>query len=163
MGSLGRNVINYASGYDDSIIAGSDPEWLMVGATIDWATVAAVTGSDVTLPSGRVIKVGQKYLRHGQVLTRITATRKFGPYDPAASDGRQLLARGDIGLVERTIVLGGTLGLNESDDLHKGLVVGGHVWGGTILQAGTGTASVAAGPTLATLTTALPTLKLLYR
>jgi len=41
------------------------------GITIDWSTVTAV-GSDTTLIDGTVIKSGQKYLRYGQVLCRIT-------------------------------------------------------------------------------------------
>jgi hypothetical protein len=266
MGNLGRNVTNYASGYDDSIIAGANPKWLMAGASVDWSLVPATT-APVTLTSGRLIPTGQQYLRNGQVLTRITGgaatvatlnntptggtftlsvtnggttttttalaynatgatvqtailllsnvasgatvtgsasgpytfafpsgmgttsvtangalltgagiqptvtfatsadgrVNWFGPFDPSATDGRAVLHRGDIGIVERTIVYGGSLGLNEVDDTHIGLIVGGHVWGGVIIQSGTNTHSLAAGPTRAELEAACPGLGLIYR
>lgn len=266
MGTLGRNVLDYRSGYDDSIIAGSDAEWLMVGATVDWSVVPALD-ADLTLPNGRLIRAGQKYLRNGQLMARMSAggatvatanntptggtftltvttpgdsrtttalaynatgatvqaairalpnvdatstvsgsaggpytfgfpasmgsvqvsaddalltgagTKPtvtfattsdgrvgwFGPYDPAATDGRATLARGDCGLVDRTLVLGGSLGLDERDDFHKGLVTGGHVWEGRVIQSGTGTHSLTAGPTRAELLAALPTLVLVKR
>lgn len=268
MGKLGRNVLDYRSGYDDSIVADGDPQWMMAGGAVDWDMVVAAP-ANVTLPNGRVIKAGQKYLRNGQSLARIsaggatvatqnntptggtktftvsnggstfttsalafnadgatvqTAIRAldsgvrfaaatvtgsaggpytfgfpaslgstqvtadgslltgagaqptvtfattstgrvgwFGPFDPAATDGRATLARGDIGLVERTVVLGGTLGLNERDDYHLGLIVGGHVWDGRVLHTGTNTHTLAGGPTKAELLAALPGLVLVKR
>lgn len=266
MGTVGRNVLEYRSGYDDSIIAGGDVEWMMVGATIDWDLVVATT-ADVTLPSGRLIKAGKKYLRNGQVMTRISAggatvatlnntptggtatytfttptgtfttpaqaynatgatlqtalraldTRFaaatvtgsaggpytfgfpaslgsvqvtadgtlltgagaqptvtfattsdgrvgwFGPYDPSATDGRANLLRGDVGLIARTQINGGTLGLNERDDVHEGLIVGGHVWNGKVLHSGTNTHTLLLGPTRAELEAALPKLVLVKK
>lgn len=270
MGTLGRNVLNYRSGYDDSIVAGEDVQWLMVGATIDWSLVSPA-GSAVTLPSGRLIAAGQQYLRNGQVLCRIQGTAAnavsvatlnnspaggtfavsvsnagttattapvaynatgatvqtavrllanvnpattvsgsaggpytftfpaamgstqvsgdgslmtgsgaqptvtvavttdgrigwFGPYDPSATNtGRDALLRGDCGIVERTIVYGGTLGLGERDDYHKPLIVGGHVWAGKVLQSESATHSLAAGPTRAELLAAMPRLVLVKK
>lgn len=266
MGNLGRTVQPYRSGYDDSIIAGSDTQWLMVGASIDWATVVAVS-ADTTLPSGRLVRAGQKYLRNGQVMTRITGgaatvatlnntptggtftvsvtqggatttttalafnatgatvqtalrllanvdaastvsgsasgpytfgfpasmgtttvtgsgtaltgagsqptitfaatadgrSRWFGPYDPAATDGRQTLHRGDVGLIERTLVLDGSLGLGDRDDVHKGIITGGQLWGGKVLHSGVATHSLILGPTQAELEAVLPTVVLIYK
>lgn len=270
MGTLGRNVLNYRSGYDDSIIAGEDIRWLMVGATIDWSLVVAAS-SNVTLPSGRLILSGQKYLRNGQVMSRIQGTAAnavlvatenntptggtftvsvtnagitttttalaqaatgatvqtavrllsnvniattvagsaggpytftfpavmgstqvtadgslltgagaqptvtvatttdgrigwFGPYDPSATNtGRDVLLQGDCGIIERTIVLDGTLGLGERDDYHKPLIVGGHVWAGKVIQSELATHTLAAGPTRAELLAAMPTLVLVKK
>lgn len=163
MGQPGRNVISYASGYDDSVIAGADTEWLMVGATLDWAT-AQTASVDTTLIGGRLVKAGQKYFKTGQPMARIVATKKFGRYDPAAvTAGTQSIARGDFGILDQARVLNGTLGIGDRDDYHTGLITGGHVWGGALVQVGTGTATVDAGPTRATLEAALPTLKLLFR
>lgn len=81
--------------------------------------------------------------------------RFFGPYDPAASDGRQNLNRGDCGILNRTIVMGGSLQLPLQDDLHTSLLVGGTVWGAKLLGT-TGTHSLAAGPTMTELLAALP-------
>lgn len=76
------------------------------GVTIDWATVVAVS-VDTTLADGRVVKAGDKYLRYGQVLTRITASGKFGPYDAAtpATDGRQTLTPGECFILNETVVM----------------------------------------------------------
>ena len=47
------------------------PDWIAGGISIDWSTVAAVSGADVTLPDGEKIPIGQKYLRYGQVMAMI--------------------------------------------------------------------------------------------
>jgi hypothetical protein len=73
MPGYGRQVLGN-TGYPLYVLA-SDPseaDWKLIGITVDWSTVAAVSGSDATLPDGNIIKVGQKYLRYGQVLCRIT-------------------------------------------------------------------------------------------
>src|SRR4051794_40270765 len=55
------------------LAADGNPEWGPVGISIDWSTVAAV-GADTTIPiEGVTVKNGQKYLRYGQALTRISA------------------------------------------------------------------------------------------
>jgi hypothetical protein len=253
-------------GTDISVIASGDPEWMRAGVTIDWSLPTAVTGSDLTLIGGDVVKVGQKYLRFGQVMSRIlnpsvqtlavtgtptggtfriTGTRRdtgavvsqtiaynatvaavqtaldaifgtgnilvagagalpgntltltaqntltyvtvpalvadatgltggttpgvtitvtnagtntglFGPFDPAATDGRQTLSRGNVGILHRTVISGGAFGFGSQDTDHVGLLVGGNLIKQRVLQAGTGTASLAAGPTLAALEAALP-------
>jgi hypothetical protein len=123
------------------------------GMTVDWSTVAAVAGSDVTLEEGFVIRIGDKYLRHGQVMCEITASGKYGPHDPAASDGRQTLTRSKCFLVERAV--------RESDrmSLLVAGLEGGRVYIGRVLHAGTGTASLAAGPQLAALLAVMPELR----
>jgi hypothetical protein len=82
----------------------------------------------------------------------------FGPYDSGASDGRQTLVRGNCGIVPSTIVQDGILGLKLVDTDHRGVVVGGRVYIARVIQSGAGTASLAAGPTLAVLLAAMPTL-----
>lgn len=37
---------------------------------------------------------GRRLLREGTLLCKITASGKYGPYDPDASDGRETVARG---------------------------------------------------------------------
>jgi hypothetical protein len=53
------------------VSADGRPEAKIGGVTIDWGTVTAVSGSDVTLNDGVLVAVGEKYLRYGQVITRI--------------------------------------------------------------------------------------------
>jgi hypothetical protein len=81
------------------------------GVTIDWATVAAVSGSPVTI-DGQVIPVGKKFLPFGTVLVQITASRLYGPAQTnaggatAATDGRQTIdatRRGAVFVLDRTI------------------------------------------------------------
>lgn len=150
--AFGRTVIGTV-GSSISLSADGKPRPKVGGVTVDWATVAAVSGSDATLNDGVVVPVGRKYLRYGQVLTLITASGKYGPYDPAAADGRQTLARGKAWLVNRTVT-----DLDPKGDYPE-VIDGGQVWQARLIQVGTGTASLAAGPTLANLETTFPTLE----
>lgn len=159
MTTWGRQVLT-PTGIPLQVSADGAPQWKSVGATIDWATVAAVTGVDATYGDGTVVKIGRKGLRYGQVMTRITASGKFGPYDPAAVDGRQLLAFGDTFVLNATVLEAGQfpdLGTSRATD-HPGFLQGGLVWEDRLL-ATTGAASLAAGPTFATLYVAMPTLR----
>lgn len=122
------------------------------GVTIDWSTVAAVSGADVTLNDGVIIPIGRKYLRYGQIITEITTGGKYGPYDPAAADGRQTLARGKCWIVNRTVTD------NDPKGDHPEAIDGGTVFQARLIQVGAGTRSLAAGPTLAEFEAAFPTI-----
>jgi hypothetical protein len=152
--TFGRTAIE-STGRSIQVSADGRPETKHAGVTVDWTTVAAVTGSDVTLLDGVVVKVGEKYLRYGQVLSLITASGKYGPYDPGAADGRQLApARGEAYIVNETI---------KEDEIASDfppVLEGGRVFLGRIIQAGAGAASLAAGPTLANLLAGFPRLTL---
>jgi hypothetical protein len=76
----------------------------------------------------------------------------YGPYDSAATDGRQTLERGRCFLVGRTWKQFG-----ERHGDYPPAVYGGLLYKGRIL-ATTGAASLAAGPTFATLEAAMPQL-----
>jgi hypothetical protein len=248
------------------VSADGRPEMKAGGVTIDWSTVAAVAGSDVTQPDGVTVHVGEKYLRYGQVVCMIgvaevetvtltggptggtftltlpasgaepaqsttalpfnetaanvqaalaalprlgasgvTVTRtgtgtagdpyiytvtfgrnlgdvpqltaantftggttptvtvatttpgnaaggKYGPYDPAATDGRQTLARGACFILNKTM-----RELWERSSDHPPVLYGGLVFRGRLL-ATAGTHSLAAGPTFAELEAAFPRL-----
>lgn len=144
LGTVGSSV---------TVSADGSPMAKIGGITIDWSTVAAVTGSDVTLNDGMVVKVGEKYLRYGQVVTKITASGQYGPYDPAAADGRQTLTVGEAFILNRTALEA------EPADQHPEAIYGGRAWLARIIQVGTGTASLAAGPTLANLKATFPQLQ----
>lgn len=146
---VGRTVIGTLGGHLQ-VTADGEPVAKVAGVTIDWSTVAAVSGSDVTLNDGQIIKIGKKYLRYGQVITQITTGGKFGPYDSAAADGRQTLARGSAYVLNRTALE------DEPMDEYPEAIEGGRVFLARILQVGTGTASLAAGPTLANLSSTFP-------
>jgi hypothetical protein len=70
MTTYGRQVL-FQTGTDLQVTADGAPEWHPIGITIDWSTVAAVSGSDETYGDGTVVKIGQKGLPYGQVLCRI--------------------------------------------------------------------------------------------
>lgn len=82
----------------------------------------------------------------------------YGPYDSAASDGRQTLTRGRCFALDETILeysgVGSQLGVQQ--DFVGGCIEGGYVFVDRILNAGSGSASLAAGPTRANLDTAFP-------
>jgi hypothetical protein len=130
------------------------PEVKQAGITLDWTTVAAVAGADVTIPDNVVIKIGEKYLRYGQVVCMITATGLFGPYDFAAVDGRATLPPG------RVFVLNNTVKENDRASDHGGVAIyGGLIWKARLI-ATAGTHSLANGPTYTELLAALPRLQM---
>jgi hypothetical protein len=69
---FGRTLLPNNTIVPTRVSADGSPLYKVGGVTIDWSSVTAVSGSDVTLPDGSVIKIGQKYLRYGQILTKIT-------------------------------------------------------------------------------------------
>ena len=138
--------------YGRSIMASADgvPRWKTGGVTIDWSTVTAVA-ADVTLADGRVVKAGQKYLRYGKVLTKITTGGKFGPYDADASDGREILARGNCFILNETVIMDQDL---ASD--HKAVFDGGRVFEARVTDIVDVSTHQIANPSLADLNTAFP-------
>lgn len=158
----GRNSLTNNLIAPTRVSADGSPKYKTGGATLDWSTVAQAGAgtSNVTLADGSVVTAGAKVLRYGQVLTKITASGKLGPYDDGASDGRQTLTRGNCYIADQTIIQypGGAAGNSVVNDQVGGLIEGGEVWQDRILQSGTNTHSLNAGPTFAELATAFPTL-----
>lgn len=148
MSTFGRNVLS-TTGIGLMVAAEDlgEMDWKPGGVTLDWATVTAV-GSDTTLGDGTVILNGRKGLRYGQILTQITASGKFGPYDSAAADGRQLLAKGAAYILNQTVLEHNPLGFDVAPSDHPAVLEGGLCWKARILMT-TGAHSLAAGPTVA--------------
>jgi hypothetical protein len=258
--TYGRQLLDTV-GRSIQVSADGRPEMKTAGVTVDWDnTVAAVTGADVTYEDGVLVKVGEKALRYGQVLCRITTQPAqtitvtggptggtftvtgvrpdtgvsttqtvaynanvaavqtamdaifgagntlvtaagalpanaqtvtfqgalvgwavapmtangagltggttpavavavvtaggtngwYGPYDPAATDGRQTLARGSC------YVMNETVRMQDLHSNHPPVLDGGRVFRARILQSGTAAHSLAAGPTLAEFEAAFP-------
>jgi hypothetical protein len=150
LGSVGTSITIIAS--PNGLI------WKVAGVTIEWPTVPVVAGTDVIWRDGVIVPVGERGLRYGQILQEITAVGPaqghYGPYDPAAVDGRGTPpARGRTFILFRTL-LERQLGSNHTG----GLLEGGRVYRERLI-ATTGAASLAAGPTFAALEAALPMLR----
>ena len=156
MGTYGRQVLT-KTGRDVMVLADlQDAQFKVGGITRDWATYTAATAA-ATLPDQTPIALGEKYSRFGQVECEITATGKYGPYDPAANDGRQNLVRGKCFVNNRTMKENGLGGaaLNTTATDHSQVFDGGTAWKARLLMT-TGAASLATGPTVADFETAFP-------
>lgn len=155
MSTFGRRVLGQ-TGHMVQVSADEEAEMRAGGVTMDWATVAAAT-ADTTTTDQTLVRAGQKFLRFGQVICLITASGMFGPFDPAASDGRQSLGRGKTYIVNETTLMdiGTFIPAGASD--HPPALEGGKVWKDRII-ATNGTASLAAGPAFADLEVAMPLL-----
>jgi hypothetical protein len=70
MATYGRQVLG-AVGRAVMVAVSMFMDWKTGGITIDWSIVTAAV-TDTTLPDDNVIKAGQKGLRFGQILCRIT-------------------------------------------------------------------------------------------
>lgn len=130
-------------------------------------TLATVTGSaggpytitfDASLGQVAVASDGTS-LTGGSSPTATTATSafggdvgKYGPYDPSALDGRQTLTIGSCFVLRKTIKF------NDLYSDHPEVLYGGLVFKDRIIQSGTATHTLAAGPTFAELIAALPRL-----
>lgn len=122
------------------------------GVTIDWSVVPAVAGADKTLTDDRVVKIGDKYLRYGQVLAKITASGKYGPYDATALDGRQTLTRGSCFILDETVLESDP----KSDYAPGGVFDGGWVYKARMQN---NADDLTLNPAVADIETAFPTLK----
>lgn len=152
MSTFGQQAITTV-GRTPKVTADGTPMMKHAGVTIDWGTVAAVSGADVEIADGFVAKIGEKYLRYGQVLTRITTGGKYGPYDPDALDGRQTLTHGSC------FVLNETVKENDRASDHPPVLYGGLVFRDRVLAHAT-TDTLAGGPPLADLLAVMPNLQL---
>lgn len=72
MSTFGRRVLA-TTGQIIMAAAGMAAHWKTGGVTVAWETVAGAV-ADAKLPDGTPVKAGQKYLRYGQILCRITTT-----------------------------------------------------------------------------------------
>jgi hypothetical protein len=264
--AYGRNSLTTNNVFPTRVSADGVPSYKAGGLTIDWSTIDAL-GSDATHPDGSVVRSGNKLLRYGQVVCKITGGTNtititgtptggtitlvvtnpygdaqttgtiaynaaasavqtaiaalsnvgtgnvtvtgsaggpytvvfashlgtmtvalgtnaltggtspsatigaslaagstvgyFGPYDPAATDGRQNLNRGDCYVMDETILQysTGSAQLSSANDQVGSAIEGGLVFIDRIIQSGTATHTLAAGPTLAELSAAFPDLK----
>lgn len=161
--TYGLQVLSPVVGAPLQVIATDlgDTRWKAGGITVDWAKVGAVSGSDVTLANGQVVRVGQKALIYGQIMTRITSggtSGWFGPYDSAATDGRQTLTRGECYILNEAILETGPLaGLITGATMHPAVFDGGIVWYTRLLiGAATNPLGGPAGPTLVLFEGAFP-------
>lgn len=129
MPGYGRTTTN-TSGRPVMVLANLDhATWKPGGVTIDWSTVTPAS-SDTTLDDGTIIPSGQKGIQFGTILTKITASGKFGPYASGASDGRQTLTRGECYILNETVLQYpagvGMPGQGATD--HPAVFDGGLVW-----------------------------------
>jgi phage protein U len=103
-------------------------------------------------------------LAGGSVTPAVTvvgaSSGKFGPYDPAAGDGRQTLARGDCFILDETyLVTPAGSQLPGANDNIGGVIEGGLIYIDRVIQSGVAAASLALGPTLANFLAAFPTVR----
>lgn len=160
---FGLKNLTTSSGVPVSVTYDGHIEWKAGSTKIEWSSVAAVSGSDLVLTADQLtVPVGQKVLVFGQVMAEITATGLYGPFDPAASDGRQTLVNGKCGILNMTVLQNGVLNITAGNTDDGNLIEGGRVWYARIRQSVAATHTLALGPTLAELQAALPRLQFRY-
>jgi hypothetical protein len=127
------------------------------GGPLNTTPVPVVFGTAMT-----TMVINNGTLAGGTVTVAVTnagaTTGYFGPYDPAASDGRQNLDRGECYILDETVLQysAGGAAFGVSNDQVGSLIEGGDVFIDRVLHSGAATHTLAAGPTLAEITTAFP-------
>ncbi len=172
MASLGQRVVQKVGGRYQVSASAKHLVEETAGVTIHWGAVTAASVDAVILPSyGSVVgtsfsdynqaadsyvSAGEKVIRLGTVLCRIsggTAAGKFAPYGSTSIGGGTLLkTRGNMYILNRTIFE------HVAGSDHGPVIEGGKVYKARLVQNGTGAADTAAGPTLAELEAAFPTI-----
>lgn len=158
----GRKVLGKVGRKIQVLVDSNFSEAKVGGITIDWALVAAVAGAPVEVQDGLTVQIGNKYLRYGQIMCEVTAVGAnkgyYGPYNPAAADGREVLTPGKCFFLNETVVKDALPGVPfntvESDII--GVWDMGRVYIERILHSGVAAHSLAAGPTLEEFTAAFP-------
>lgn len=172
MANFGQQLIQRL-GFGTRIQATGEIEEKLAGVTIDWSTVVAASTDTVIAPSfsstattpistadqmaNGYVRAGEKFLRYGTFLCRITGSSvatqngKFAPYGSTTglNGGSLLKTKGDMFPLNVTVF--------ESDP-HSDycpVIVAGQVWKARLVQNGTGAANTLAGPTQAEIDAAL--------
>lgn len=125
-------------------------------------TFPAVMGNAPQLTSTNSLTGGASpAIAHATTTAGLAGNGKFGPYDPAATDGRQLLTRGDSFILNETWVYNPAgasfAGLGGTDTI-GGVFEAGLVYFDRLLQSGAVAHTLALGPTKAELETLFPNL-----
>src|SRR5438132_13928851 len=120
MSTFGRNSI-LSVGRSLQVCADGNPIAKVGGVTIDWSAVSAAAVA-ATYQESDPVDVGEKFLRYGQVVTKISASGLYGPYASGASDGRQTLTRGEC------FILNESQHENQPHSDHPPVIDGGRVW-----------------------------------
>lgn len=125
-----------------TVSADGNPKQKQGGITIAWAAVPAMA-ADVTFESFDYVKTGEKYLRYGTVVCRITAATdateigKFMPYMATPGGGRTLsTSKGNVFVLNESV--------HEQDrmsDHGGGAIEGGRIYTSRVLVAGFGDAT----------------------
>lgn len=171
MATFGQRVVEKVGGRYTVSASGKHLVEKDAGVTIYWGAVTAAGSDAVVLPSyGSVVgtsfsdynqaadsyvTAGDKYIRLGTVLCRIsggTQAGKFAPYGSTSIGGGTLLkTKGNMYVLNRTVFE------KVSGSDHVPVIEGGKVFKARLVQNGTGAADTTAGPTLAEFEAAFPT------
>lgn len=94
----------------------------------------------------------------GATSTAGTGTGLFGPYDSAASDGRQTLARGHCFILNETVLQTGAAGITGVASDHPAVFTGGLVWKARLKIGGVNPSYLGTGnqPSVSAFETAFP-------
>jgi hypothetical protein len=85
----------------------------------------------------------------------------YGPYDPAAADGRQTLTRGECYVMDFTVLQYNVAStISPQNDIVGDAIEGGLIWIDRVIQSGTATHTLAAGPTKAEFLAAFPNFRI---
>ena len=130
--SLGVTPIKQRTGRPVRLSADGYPERPPIGITVAWNSVTPAAIDTKIIADDTQVYVGERVLRVGTLMVKITSGQdsgKYGPFKADATDGRQSVTRGDCMLVDYTIKQGETSVWNSNlDNDHIGGVTGGMVW-----------------------------------
>lgn len=148
-GATIQGVLRTATGNSSLTVTGSASGPWVVTFPAALGNVGTIT-IDNTSATGGTVTVATTYAGESY--------GKFGPYDPAATDGRASLVRGEAFILDETWYYypAGSSLLSAPNDFIGGVFEAGDVWYDRIIQSGVATHTLALGPTLAEFETLFP-------
>lgn len=129
-----RTLFSETMGRSIQVSADGAPKFKAGGVTIDWATVPAVAGSDVTFEDNVTVKVGEKALRYGSIVYRLADGRYGLATDVLPAGG---LVRGETYIVNETWLE------EDTNSNHPGVIDAGRVFRDRLLVGGAGQPALA--------------------
>lgn len=127
--TYGRQVLQ-ATGYPIMVAASgvNDMKWKIGGITVDWTTVPPLNAASTVALDGTPVPAGVSVLPLGTVMTKITASGKYGPFTSAPPAATTTSAATVIGAFilpltsAASLYPGDTLTIDAGGQLETGVV-----------------------------------------
>lgn len=141
MATYGRETLS-SVGRSIKVSADGAPIQKVGGVTVDWSLITALA-ADQTFLDADFVASGEKFIRYGTILCKVTATGRYAPFGAA---GTGALVKGDC------YILNESVHENSPHSNHPGVIDGGRVWKQRLIVKGVDNSGTGMGDEVQTIT-----------